>query len=86
MEYVWIFLAALTAYVSGRNVIAWTIGAYFFGWVAFAIVAFLPKKLYVVENRSAKISEWAESRVAKQEMGDYNTVEDLFKQLETNRG
>lgn len=82
MEYLWIFLAALTAYVSGRNVVAWTIAAYFFGWVPFAIVAFLPKKSDVVDRRMAKINNWSESIVVKKEFGNYNTVDDLMKQLE----
>jgi hypothetical protein len=83
MEYLWIFLAALTAYVSGRNVIAWTIAAYFFGWVPFAIVAFLPKRSHIVEYRMSRINNWSESLVAKKEFGNYNNVDDLFKQLET---
>jgi hypothetical protein len=84
MEYLWIFLTAFTAYVSGRNVVAWTIGAFFFGWVAFAVVAFAPRKMDVTERRIAKFGDWAESKAAKQEMGNFNTVDDLFKQLQTN--
>jgi hypothetical protein len=84
MEYLWILGTALTAYVSGRNVIAWTISAYFFGWVAFALVAFMPKKLDVFKKRAERFSDWAESKAAKNEMGDFNTVDDLFKQLQNN--
>lgn len=82
MQYLWIFATVFMAFITGRNLIAWTIGAYFFGWVAFLAVVFLPRKEEAFNKRVAKINEWAESKVAKQEMGDYNTVEDLFKQLE----
>jgi hypothetical protein len=34
MQYFWMFLAALTAYTTGRGVIRWTLAAYFFGWMA----------------------------------------------------
>jgi hypothetical protein len=82
MEYVWIFATVFMAFITGRNLLAWTIGAYFFGWVALLAVIFLPRKQEALERRVAKINQWAEKTLVKKEMGNYNTVDDLFKQLE----
>lgn len=84
-EYLWMLATAFIAYISGRNVIAWTIATYLFGWVAFVVVAFLPKKQTKSEERSQRISEFAERHALKKEVGNFNTVDDLFKQLETNK-
>lgn len=70
------------AFITGRNLLAWTIGAYFFGWIALVAVILLPRKEEALNKRVAKINEWAASKMVKEEMGDYNTVDDLFKQLE----
>jgi len=45
-------------------------------------VILLPMRQEAFDKRVAKINEWAETKVIKQEVGDFNTVEDLFKQLE----
>jgi hypothetical protein len=37
-------------------------------------------------KREAKITDWAEGLVTKKEVQDVNTVDDLFKQLETPKG
>lgn len=82
MDYLWIFLTVLFAFGSGRSLIAWTFAAYFWGWVALVAVILLPRKEEAFNKRIEKINEWAATKVTKQEMGDFNTVEDLFKQLE----
>jgi hypothetical protein len=82
MQYLWIFTTVFMAFITGRNLLAWTIGAYFFGWVALLAVIFLPRKQEALERRVAKINEWAEKTLVKKEMGNYQNVDDLFKQLE----
>ncbi len=82
MQYLWIFATVAMAFMTGRNLIAWAIGAYFFSWVALLAVIFLPARQEAMERRTAKIKEWAESTLVKKEMGDYQNVDDLFKQLE----
>lgn len=83
MTYLWIFLTVFLAFTKGRSIIAWTAAAYFFGWIAWLVIMFIPARKAIVEERAKKITAWAESKVAKEEMGDFNTVEDLFKQLES---
>ena len=83
MQYVWIFFTAFFAFSAGRSIIAWTIGAYFFGWVALLAVVLLPRKEEAFNRKVQKINEWSENKVIKEEVGDFNTVDDLFKQLET---
>jgi hypothetical protein len=82
MQYLWMFLAALTAYVSGRGVIRWTIGAYFFGWMAVILVVFLPRRQEKMEQRQEYINNLNEQLVVKQEFKEVKTVEDLFSQLD----
>lgn len=85
MQYLWMFLTAFVAFSFGRSVLFWTVGAYFFGWIPLVVVALLPNKKEVVEKRIASINEWTENRVIQKEVGDFETVDDLFKQLETNK-
>jgi len=78
------------AFITGRNLLAWTIGAYFFGWVALLAVIFLPRKQEALERRVAKINlmtgrilNQQQSAIVKKEIKDFDTVDDLFKQLKT---
>ena len=82
MQYLWIFLTVFLAFTKGRSVIVWAAAAYFFGWAAWLVIMFMPVRKAIVEDRAKKITEWAEGKVIKQEAGNYNTVDDLFKQLE----
>ncbi len=89
MQYLWIFATGAMAFMTGRNLIAWAIGAYFFSWVALLAVIFLPARQEAMERRTAKIKlitarklTQKESVIVKKEMKDFNTVDDLFKQLE----
>ncbi len=81
MQYFWMFLAALTAYTTGRGVIRWTLAAYFFGWMALLVVAILPRKEEKAQKRIDLINKKTEEIVVKQEFKDVNTVDDLFSQL-----
>lgn len=83
MQYVWMLVAGLIAFAKGRGMLRWIVAAYFFSFFAPAVLAFLPMKIDKFVKREARVMEWAESRVTKKEVQDINTVDDLFKQLET---
>lgn len=90
MQYLWIFLTVFLAFTKGRSIVLWAAGAYFFGWVAWLVIMFLPVRTAVLTERLTKINLLAgrmldqkQSAIVKKEMKDFNTVEDLFKQLET---
>jgi len=82
MQYLWMVIAGGTAFVSGRGLIRWTLAAYLFGWLALIPLAFLPKKQDKAEQREAMIKEVVEKHFVRNEFKDFNTVDDLFKQLE----
>lgn len=86
MDIVWIVLAGLTAFVTGRNVIGWTIATFFFGLFALIPLAFLSTKQDKFQQRQGFIREKTEEHLVKKEFKGVNTVDDLFKQLETPRG
>ena len=86
MQYVWMFLTALTAFSVGRGAFRWAIAAYVLGWFALLILVFLPKKMAKLEQRTEAIEEQAVGFLAKKQFVGVNTVDDLFKQLETPRG
>lgn len=77
------FLAGAVAFINGRGVIRWTIAAYLFGAFAVLPLLFLSKKKEQAEEREEMIKEFAERNSIKNELKDVNTVDDLFKQLET---
>ena len=86
MEFVWMFCAGVIAFGKGRGIIRWIVAAYIFSFFAPAVLAFLPKKVDKFMERETKINDWAEGVVIKKEVQDINTVDDLFKQLETPKG
>ena len=86
MEFVWMFCAGVIAFGKGRGIIRWILAAYIFSFFAPAVLAFLPKKVDKFIERETKINDWAEGVVIKKEVQDINTVDDLFKQLETPKG
>ena len=83
MEFVWIMLSAFVAFVSGRNIIVWAVATSVFGPLAIIVVALLPKKQDNIQKRLDFFTEKSEEHVVKKEFQDVDTVDDLFKQLET---
>jgi len=83
MEFVWIMLAALVAFVSGRNMFVWAIATSFFGPLTLIVVALLPKNKDKIQKRLDLFTEKSEDYIVKKEFKDVDTVDDLFKQLET---
>lgn len=83
MQFIWMTLAGSLAFVTGRGVIRWTVAAYILGPFALLILVFLPKKEDKIEERVGFVRDKSEEHIVKQEFKDVNTVDDLFKQLET---
>ena len=86
MQYIWMTLAGLLAFTTGRGVIRWTVAAYILGPLALLVLVFLPKKENKIQERVDIVKDKAEEHVVKQEFKDVNTVDDLFKQLEKPKG
>lgn len=86
MQYVWMLCAGVIAFGKGRGMLRWIVAAYFFSFFAPAVLMFLPMKVEKYMKREARVMDWAEGLVTKKEIQDVNTVDDLFKQLETPRG
>ena len=86
MQYIWMTLAGLLAFGTGRGIITWTVAAYLLGPLALLVLVFLPKKEDKIQERVDFVKEKSEQHIVKQEFKDVNTVDDLFKQLETPRG
>lgn len=82
MQFFWMLCAGTIAYTNGRKVFPWIIGAYFFSWIAPAVLLFLPKNFAVMERRQQFTQEVSEEYLAQKEFNNVNTVDDLFKQLE----
>lgn len=83
MQYFWMFCAATIAFGKGRGLIRWALAAYLFSWFAPLVLMFLPIRAEKYAQREAMVMDWAEGLVTKKEVQDINTVDDLFKQLET---
>ena len=82
MQFFWMMCAGTIAYTNGRKVFAWVIAAYFFSWIAPAILLLLPKNFAVIERRQQFTQEVSEEYLVQKEFNNVNTVDDLFKQLE----
>ena len=83
MDIVWIVLAGLTAFATGRNIIGWTIATYLIGWFVLVPLVLMPKNSVKLGQRLDYFTEMLDNKIAKQQVKDVNTVDDLFKQLET---
>ena len=83
MEFFWMMCAGIIAYGNGRSVFKWVIAAYFLSWIAPAILLFLPKNYAKIEMRKEIEKEVTADYLAQKEFKNVNTVDDLFKQLET---
>jgi hypothetical protein len=86
MQYIWMTLAGLLAFGTGRGIIRWTLAAYLLGPLALLVLVCLPKKENKIQDRVDAVKDKSEEYIVKQEFKGVNTVDDLFKQLETPRG
>lgn len=92
MSLLWVFLAVFLAFATGRSMIIWGFLAYTFGGWALLPIIFLKPKVHVWERRIKTFNEWNDKIEAKAEelkakdkpegYQDFNTVDDLFKQLQ----
>jgi len=83
MQYLWMVAAGAIAYGNGRRVWVWVVAAYFMSWLAPLVVMMLPKDHAKIERRKEIEQEVTADYLASKEFKGVNTVDDLFKQLET---
>ena len=87
MKYFWIFLTIFSAFALGKRVVFWALMSYLFSWAALIACIAIPANQKRLEERQRKVEEWSkehvEQAVVHKEFKDINTVDDLFKQLET---
>ena len=83
MKYLWMTLAGSLAFITGRGMIKWTVAAYILGPLALLVLVFLPNKEDKAQERMDYFRDKSEEHIVKKEFQDINTVDDLFKQLET---
>lgn len=84
MTVLWIFLTAISAFILGRSILIWSFVAYVVGpWAL--LVTLLGIKKSTWERRKNAVSalmEGLEEATRPEEYKDFNTVDDLMKQLE----
>ena len=83
MTYVWVALAVGLAFVQGRSMFGWAFAAWLFGPFALVPLMFMKEKSGRVEERTEYLRPFAERYFVRKEFKGVNTVDDLFKQLET---
>jgi hypothetical protein len=83
MTYVWVIFAIAIAFVQGRNMFGWAFAAWLIGPFALIPPMFMKAKSDVVEERTDLVRPAVERYLVRKEFKGVNTVDDLFKQLET---
>lgn len=89
----WALVAGLIAFAYARSTIVWALAGFIFGWPAALLVFFLgvkpgrwEQRMKSLEEFSFKAEEFAnnlQEQHKPKEYKDFDTVEDLFKQLES---
>ena len=84
MTVLWILLTAVSAFILGRSILIWSFVAYVMGpWAL--LVTLLGIKTSTWEGRKnavTKFKEGFEEATRPEEYKDFNTVDDLMKQLD----
>ena len=83
MDIVWIILAVGVAFVQGRSMFGWAFAAWLIGPFALIPLMFMKEKPDVVQERTNLVRPAVERYLVRKEFKGVNTVDDLFKQLET---
>jgi len=83
MDIAWIVLAIGVAFVQGRSMFGWAFAAWLIGPFALIPLMFMKEKSDVVEERTNLVRPAVERYLVRKEFKGVNTVDDLFKQLET---
>lgn len=90
MKYVWIFLTVFCAFGLGKRVVFWALMSYLFSWAALIAVLAIPANQARLKARELKVEQWTKSKVeavvVQKEFAKVETVDDLFKQLDTPKG
>ena len=84
-EVAWVIVSVVGAFIGGRSVLIWGTLTYLMGWpVVIALVAFgmKPKTWERRGERLQSFLDKLESNSKPKEYKDFETVDDLFKQLE----
>ena len=87
MNYFWMIFAGVVAFATGRSVIIWSFVTYALGWWMMIPLVLLGPKPLVMARRMDRLSDFIEKQNAKNKpegYQDFNTVDDLFKQLQNN--
>ena len=82
----WTVFAVALAFMCGRSMLIWGYLTYKLGWFMVVPLSMFGPKPKTWERRAEwvdKFQRWTEKFLAKREAKDFNTVDDLFKQLET---
>ena len=88
-ETAWVIVSVVGAFVGGRSVLIWGTLTYLMGWpVVIALVAFgmKPKTWERRGERLQSFLDKIEAMSKPEDYKDFDTVDDLLKQLETPRG
>ena len=87
LELAWVIVSVVGAFIGGRSVLIWGTLTYLMGWpVVIALVAFgmKPKTWERRGERLQSFLDKLEQRSKPKEYQDFNTVDDLMKQLQKN--
>jgi len=84
MTALWIFLTAVSAFILGRSMIIWSFVAYVVGPWALLVTLLGIKKSTWERRKNAILTfkEEFEKATVPEEYKDFNTVDDLMKQLD----
>ncbi len=92
MDLFWMFLAGSVAFLFGRSILIWGFLGYMIGWPVFIGLALLGVKVKTWERRVAwsysltekanKFKDEVDKMTVPKEYEDFNTVDDLMKQLD----
>lgn len=85
LEVAWVIVSVVGAFIGGRSVLIWGTLTYLMGWpVVIALVAFgmKPKTWERRGERLQSLLDKLEQMSKPKEYQDFNTVDDLMKQLQ----
>lgn len=85
LELAWVIVAVVGAFIGGRSMIIWGTLTYLMGWpVVIALLAFgmKPKTWERRGERLQSLIDKLDEKSKPKEYQDFNTVDDLMKQLE----
>jgi hypothetical protein len=85
-ETAWVITSVISALVFGRSVLIWGTLTYLMGWPVFLVLVAFGAKPKAWERRGERLQSLLDKLDEKskpKEYKDFNSVDDLFKQLES---